>query len=263
MQTHRYKELVEEYILSKQDAWSPTTLRSERYRLLGLEPRFLYDPKAMYESLKAKGMKPYAIKTTFTRFGELYQFILDEQKSTKIKGVNAIKKYIKANARLFKNAYVPKELPFTPDEILAKIDLIGDLASRALAYQTFLGGLRFAENKTLTKEGMVIGKGNKARFIPMLEDEETVQYDKVYGTFLYHLGKVGLTPHMLRKASATLAAEEVQKIGGGVADLMQMYGWNSADTAMKYIQASKTKALGEKLRQHLKKQGVSKDGTRK
>ena len=262
MLKNRYQELVEQYIETKKDAWSPTTLRSERYRLLGLEPSLVLDPKALYENLKSRGMKPYGIKTAFTRLGEFYQFLVDERKVRGLPPGNPIKKYIKTNARLFKNAYVPKPVPVTLDEAIEKIDQLQDPMDRALAYQTLLGGLRFAENLTL-KNGMVIGKGNKPRLIPMLEGEEPVQYKKVYGTFLYQLNKVGLTPHMLRKLAATLAAEEVQKIGGGVADLMQMFGWNSANTAAKYIQATKTKELSSRMKEHMTKIGVKKSDVSK
>ncbi len=241
MTKEQFQHLVDEYIESKTGSWSEATMKSERSRLRNLEPKFLTDPKALYECLKhIRGLKPYAIKTTFIRVGELAEYAI-EAKAIK-DGKNKVKEYLRAQANLFKGAYKPKVVSLTWEEALSKIQGLEYEEDRKRALELLFTGMRWNESENF-KDGQVKAKGGDTRNVSLARGIEHVEYASHYTTFYRALKKVGLTPHMLRKLAATKATEQ----GADVADLMARFGWKSAQTAFLYVQSRKQKELDEKL----------------
>jgi integrase len=241
MKKQTYENAVDKYIESKALSWSETTCKTERSRLLAVDPKWLDDPKGYYEFLKAAGRKPYTIKTVFIRVGELIQFLIDNNIGNQdLK--NTYKRFIRTHSRLFKNAYQKKALDLTWSEALKRIRKIDDEESRMKALQLLGSGMRYTESNTI-KNGQIVGKGGKPRAIHLAKGTDNRKYEKHYTTFCYHLKKVGLTPHMLRKLFATKAAEK----GAHISDLMSLMGWSSSHTASIYIQAQRDAELASQV----------------
>ena len=247
------QSLIESYVRSKQNAWSPATQRSERYRLAGLTEEHLKEPTKLYEFLtKERNLKPYAVRTAFVRVGELLKYAMDE--GLLPHGPNKVKDYMQAHAQQFKHSYRKKEVDLSFEAAVERIKKIADKESQKKAIQLLYAGMRWGESNTL-KDGQVIAKGGGTRDVPLAQGMEELDYKKDYSTFYRHLKKVGLTPHALRKLCATKAVE----LGADVADLMKLFGWTNSNTAMKYVQAQKTKQLADRFHAMLPKE-ESKNG---
>lgn len=235
------REFVDEYIDSKSLAWSPNTMRSERYRLRGVVDEMALGPEALYRELEGR-MKPYAIKTTFIRIGEFYEWLLATQKVT---GPNIFKNFITTNARLFKHSYKKESLNVDYEEALRRIAEIKDSATKNKALQLLTSGQRFEESLTSTN-GKIIGKGGKSRrdYTPR-SLKASSRYDRTYHTFRRKLAEVGLKPHTLRK----LAATKLGEAGASEADLLEVFGWSNIQTASRYLQPKTEEKLDQLIKQ--------------
>ena len=253
-----YETLVWEYVTSKALSWSNSTSSSELSRLLQMDPdKVLGKPAKFYEYLRnERGLKPYSIKTAFIRAGDFVEWLMDEGKIER--AANAIALFMKSHANLFKNAYTRKPSSLSLKEIKQRISQIEDEASRAKAMQLLQSGMRWTESGTLDKQGMIVGKGGKARKAHVEESAKPVDYKLHKVTFSRHLSKVGLTPHVLRKAFATALVEH----GASEADLMTIMGWSSILTASSYVGAKRERdlvqALHKELRENDKEQSPKK-----
>lgn len=234
--------LIEQYINSKRLAWAPTTLKTELSRLNAHIVRIDDSADKVYQDLADGGMKPYAIKTTFIRLGEFYAWLLDAGKRV---GENKFKVFLKANARLFKFAYVTEKLDIDYEEAVRRISWIKDASMQLAARQLLEGGLRSCELDTINN-GRVIGKGGKPREIFLDDKLAEFKFSGTYAQLYYALKKVGLKPHSLRKLCATKLGSQPDM---NVFDVLESFGWASAETGKRYMQPKR----GEQLAKGFKK----------
>lgn len=218
--------LIDQYLESKKLAWSPTTLRSEGHRLRGVVEALDGKPETLWAAIATRA--PYTRTTMWTRVVSFYDWAIAKGH---VQGPNKYREWRAENERQFKHVYAPKLPDISFDEAKARIARIEDPRIRGKALQLLMGGLRYSESMTLA-EGRVIGKGNKPRasFAP-----EAQAPGCSYHTVLRALKAVGLTPHMLRKITATTLAQE----GLREAELCEAMGWSSFHTAKNYVAANR------------------------
>lgn len=228
--------LKQRYLASKENAWSYASYKSEASRLASIPEEYLpNDPAGFYRHCVNGGYMAYTIKTLFIRAAQLAAFGWPNQ-------VNQYTKFMQENARLFKNAYTPKRPQLSFAEAVERIrtELKPEVAAQAFAL--LASGLRISEANNV-KNGVVVGKGNKARQVHNAPEVRIVAHQ-----LRKALRPLGLTPHSLRKLAATRAVE----LGAREAELLAMFGWNSMQTASLYVTAANTAGLAAKL-----KEGVS------
>lgn len=228
------QEQVQQYIDSKALAWSPATQRSELARLRKVLPLLQASPLASYQALKPL-YSPYTLKTLFIRLSELSAFVDGD--------TAGYKPFIKSHANLFKNAYTKTKVPFTFEQALRLIEELVDGAEQQAAKLMLTTGLRAHEALKYDGSGSIIGKGAKKR--PVFTTEHaTINGSTNYFRVYRSLAKVGLKPHDLRKLAATklAASGEVNE-----ADLLEVMGWSSLQTAVNYLQPAREEALNEKV----------------
>ena len=237
------ESLINEYVDSKSEAWSDSTMNSERYRLRGIKLELLTEPQDLWDYLtKERELKPYAAKTAFIRAGEMLEFAM--KKGYFKKGPNVLKEWMNEHAKKFKNAYKRKPVGITFDEAMVRIMKIEDHGVREKALELLATGMRVNESMTLNENGEVQAKGGGTRIVPLAKEYKAENFDKSISTLRNHLKLHGLTPHMLRKLAATKARE----LGADIPDLMARFGWKSAQTASIYLQAEKEQELNDKMR---------------
>lgn len=226
--------LIDLYIERKANAWSHTTLKSERARLTqSINLLEAANPAEAHEQLRKAGRSPYTIKTAFIRFSSFYDWLCLQGHAQS----NPFSSYMKVNANLFKHAYKKERVSLTFKEAADLIAQIEDVATREKAKRLLVAGLRYAESFT-EKNGEVVGKGGKVRKV-FNEGVGSVAYEKSYSTLRRALAKVGLKPHTLRKLFATQMIEN----GAQEADLLEVLGWSSIQTAAIYLQPKRDEQL--------------------
>jgi integrase len=225
---------IEKYIESKRHSWAKTTIYTETSRLMAHSELANIDPLKAFVQLRDGGMKVYSIKTTLMRIADYYQWLIDN--NHKPTGPNPFKIFFKTHANLFKYSYQPERLEITYAEAQERIESIEDESLRAAARQLLESGLRSCELKTISHE-QVIGKGGKPRDVFLSPDLKTFRYRGSYAQIYYALKKVGLKPHMLRKLCAT---EFSRQDGVTNVDVKESFGWNSMETAARYLQPQVT-----------------------
>lgn len=227
------KKKIEKYIQSKKLAWSDSTLRSERGRLnsvlKGCEK--FPPPRNLYSQLK-KRYKEYTIRTIFIRLGEFYSFLHKDVP-------NPYKSFLKENARLFKYVYKKKEVKKTFDEVRKEIaQFPKDI--QPLALSLLNSGIRISELVTYEhKTQTVVGKGGKRRKVYGVQKRGEVTPYKIK-KLRKELKRLSLTPHDLRRICATKLynSGEVDPV-----TLQKVFGWESFETAARYIQAANEEGL--------------------
>lgn len=222
------------------------TQRSEASRLRTHVPKMDVGPKTYFLQLRDSGIRPYTIKTIFTRLSDFRRWQIDS--GTIKTRQNDYREFIVQNANLFKNAYEKEQLTITYSEALKKVRAIKDEAVREKAMQLLATGMRWTESFTLDSRGTVLGKGNKRRKIFNASME--INWKKSYTHFRETLKReTGLKPHSLRKLFATRLAQE----GLREADLMSVMGWSNIQTAASYLQPIREKELQETISQIVNK----------
>jgi integrase len=231
------RALITDYIRSKELSWSSSTLRTEKYRLIGLLTHLTGDPNLLWEELEHRGMNPYSRKTTFIRVCKFWDWAIGENR---IDGPNPYRKWMTTNGRLFKHVY-KKSLPVISfAEAKQRIESLKNEAIKKQALCLLENGLRVGEHDTY-KDGEVVGKGNKPRKIfGEQQPEGWISYFKLY----FALKEIGLKPHDLRKIRATDLAQK----GLSEADLCYIFGWESFETAGSYLGHKKDLTLEEIFR---------------
>jgi integrase len=212
---------VKKYLDSKKNAWSPSTIKSEGYRLKRLAPLVTKQPVEVFEQMRVEGYDAYGIKTAFIRLGEYYSFVFPTK-------ANPFKLFVKENANYFKRAYQSKPVPATFEEVTEKIVAITNEAVREKARQLLLSGMRWTESHTVDEHGYVTGKGGKRRRV-FAAKVGNVSYYAVYKELKQH----GITPHMLRKLFATKLGDNKDVTPQ---DLCKLMGWEDISTAYRYLQ---------------------------
>lgn len=223
------RQLVDDYINDKKFAWSPSTIRSERYRLYGLTSQLNGNPIQLWEYL-VENQKPYSRSTSWTRVVEFWQFLIDEGKLPY--GKNPYKDWRTKNARVFKNVYTKTTPTISYEEAKNRLEGISDLAIRRRALEMLSAGTRYDESGRC-KEGHVVGKGSKLRNVYKLEIEGP-DYQGSYSYFRRVLQKVGLKPHSLRKIFLSRLVE----LGANPFELCEIAGWEDIKTASSYIKVN-------------------------
>jgi hypothetical protein len=228
-------KLIEQYIASKANAWSPATLKSELHRLRSVADHLNGDAEALWAAIQH--LKPYSRLTLWTRVTAFWADMFPNQP-------NPYDVFRRANANWFKNAYQRKKVPLTYEEAKALIYGISDAGVRGHALTILLSAVRYAEsNQPAQPDGTLLGKGAKVR--TDLRPDGAKPFERSYCTFLRALkASTGLTPHALRKLALTHAAER----GAQAQDLMEMAGWSSIVTASWYLQPKRKETLKGFLR---------------
>ncbi len=219
---------VDRYIESKKLAWSASTLKSEFYRLKTVDWDHFKNPQKQYEILSQR-LKPYALKTMFIRLTDFYEFLE--------LGPNIYRKFMKDNARLFKNAYKKKQVDVDYKSTLEKISRISRAESRAKALFDLKAGLRVQADKIEGNE--IVGKGGFRRPLLVAEADKAPLYPFSYSTYREDLKQVGLSAHDLRK----VFANKLLRAGLSLTDIMAAGGWRSLQSVEKYLQELKTDEL--------------------
>lgn len=223
-------KLINDYITSKELAWSASTIRSEHYRLASISKVLDGNPANLW-GLLIKKYSPYSRVIIWTRVVEFWKYLLNEGHR---EGKNNYELYRKRNARLFKNAYTTRAPGITFRSALDKLDQIRDSSSKEKARELLSTGMRFTESLA-TKDGRITGKGGKVR--RLYGSDRSSRYKYSYATFRRHLGSVGLKPHDLRK----IFLNRLVEVGANEFELCEVAGWNDLNTARSYIKADDKK----------------------
>lgn len=222
------KAWITEYLESKKNAWSESTLSSEASRLGRLPEAQLTDPGQLWDGTANYGS--YTRVTIFTRVCDFYDFLLERGHKF---GTNPFRVWRQRNARLFKGAYQPRKPDISYDEAKALLGRLEERDVREKCEELLGGGLRFSESFNRDGE-FVTGKGGKRRRAYAGASD----YERSYSTLLRRLRELGLTPHVLRKIRATQLAQNKDL---SVFDLCEIFGWSNPATAMAYVKANDTK----------------------
>lgn len=232
------QEHVNKYIDSKSLSWSPSTLKSERARLVRALPNLSASlaPEELYKLLKNSGnYGDYTIKTTFIRIRQFLKEVslTEPDESAAHQLYESYDRFVTTHQRLFKYAYNKERLNITFNEALKRVQTIKNLETRAKAIQLLTSGMRFTESITL-QNSEVVGKGGKRRIVyGAAELTNEVSYKTLYTA----LKKIGLKPHTLRK----LAAQRLIEKGADISELMEIMGWSDITTAGIYLQSARRK----------------------
>lgn len=222
-------EDLQDYLNTKRNCWSPATLRSEGSRIKTLLPFITGRPSDLWNGIQTRGR--YTRLTDFIRTSAFWKFINN--------GDDVYDRWKKENRNFFKNVYDRKAVGLSYEEAEAAIASIGSESVRNLARAILSSGQRYCESIQEYGRGYITGKGGKRRpdFRPSTAGVSTTKMG--YISFYRHCKAAGFTPHDLRKLALTRAAAN----GAGLADLCEIAGWESLETAFHYLQPSKTEKL--------------------
>jgi len=238
---------VAAYIESKKLAWSPTSIKSEWARLRqGVKiSASCQSATEFFAAMQQAGQKPYSIKTMFIRMSELAKFATGGEID------NEFSRFLRMNALVFKNAYKREKVGVTYLQAVAAIQTICNIQIRNIAQFMLQSGLRVTEAINYDGSGEVIGKGNKRRVVYCKDSSKALATEGLpplmYMDIYKALKDVGLKPHTLRK----LAASQLVAAGFKEADLMEVMGWNSMQTAAIYIQPANETDLKRRVQEAL------------
>ncbi len=237
--------LMSAYLEVASTKWSISTQVSEKSRLSTVAPllsKYGFDAEAIYNILSTK-MGAYSLKTTFIRLSALFDFAVSVN-ATKTT-VNPFKTFMSGSS-LFKKSsvYLPSKVGKTFDEVKTALES-DNSEEAATALYLLKTGLRISELYKVTKvdgQLMVKGKGGKLRQVLAERPERVSSMEKLR----QFLSQMDLTPHDLRKLTATKLASE----GVDLNTLKDVFGWSSLSTAQVYLQqdiTDKTKTVVQNL----------------
>lgn len=248
--TDKYDELIYKYLEAHDPVWTNNTYATESAKLKTILRVLRISGLrgvAFYQTLKAEGYHPYTIKAIVARAASLIAWGIKHQ----IQGfgpTNTFEDLLMSSPQLFRNVYKTERLKIGFDEAVEKIKTIPQENIREACLSLLRSGLRIHEiYKVNLETKSVIGKGGKERFTVWsypshleLPSENQIRYA---------LKKVGLKPHSLRKLLATKLARNSDFSN---ADIQQIFGWSSIETATKYIQPESESILKQKIQEALK-----------
>lgn len=227
------KNAIQKYIDSKQNAWSPVTLKKEAYRLYSLAHVINGNAEALWQELQR--LAPYTRQTAWTRVTAFWAESFPGNE-------NPYEMFRTKNANFFKNVYKRKAVPISYDEAKARIEGIACAEVRAHALALLSSAQRYSESVQGKQDGVVVGKGGKVRVdLRTSADGFAGSYHQFWRALKE---ATSLTPHMLRKLALTRAAEN----GAQAQDLMEIAGWSSIQTASWYLQPKTVARLKEFLK---------------
>lgn len=227
------KILVNEYIESKRNLWSETTLKSVKAKLitcihLGINTD-------LYNQLILQGKGRYTAQIYLTLTSNFEQEMLN---------TSNIRQFISKNKQLFRNAYKFKETAVKQEQyaVLLKTASV-DKKLHNLCYLMGSCGLRLSEALNARwadiKEGSllnVVGKGDKQRFVPisvnpLQKAEESGEYivgpKTPFRRFFRHQS---INPHSLRAYYATRITQALSPF-----EAAKVLGHSSINTTMRYV----------------------------
>lgn len=233
---------IEQFLEKKKTAWSETTLSSmaaflRRYG--GVVKRG--EARTFLELLQSELKNAYTIQTYFIHAGNFYEFLYPTKE-------NVFRIYRKENRNVFKNAYKSQKvevdyetarctLEAQPESeeksaclYLLKTAQRSDEAGLSRRLQSVRQGIRESET--------IIGKGGKERLNLGL-NLRAPQRTTYYRVRSYLQRILSITPHDLRKLALTRAGER----GASAADLCEIAGWSSINTAIRYLQPQRAEKL--------------------
>ena len=222
--------LMTGYIHAQMNAWAPSTIKTERSRLLGIAALSnpTNTPGGLFHAMEQAGWKPYTIKTAFVRLSAMEKWSKQEL---------GYDRFLKEMRNRFKHSYERKDINVTYEEAISRIDKISCEKTRKMAIEILRSGVRISEAYKI-QDGNVRGKGNKLRKI-FVSVEATVPRSTLWA----RLKAVGLKPHDLRQRCATRLVEK----GASAADLCKVFGWSSITTAYRYLQPKDDNKLQEMM----------------
>lgn len=219
--------MIDKYLESKKYAWSPTTIKTVESKLKANSELLNKPVNEVYEAMKGK-YGAYTIKQ--------YLIIMDGYRQWRSKGKDTqFRAFLKSNARIFRSAYDKKKVSLSYSEAAKRISTIEDDIVRRSCDFLLRSGVRISEASK--SADTVVGKGNKTRKVYVEVPNKIANQSQIRRA----LGKLGLTPHDLRKLCATRLVEK----GVSPQDLCEIMGWNSLETAYRYLQPSKDSKLKE------------------
>lgn len=229
------------FIESKKRAWSVSTIKSVSSFLTKYGEGVLsLSPLAFLEKLEEDNVTAYSIQTYFIHASNFFAFVNPTS-------VNIYKEFRKENRNVFKNSYQSKNLPLTYQEVLSLLAKQEDSDEKEACLYILKTAQRCSEAGFKRKEeeeesetavsGFIKGKGGKVR--PDLGANINRPRTLYYTLYEYCKGRLGITPHGLRKLALTRAAER----GATAADLCEIAGWSSITTAIRYLQPKRAEEL--------------------
>lgn len=224
---------VKEYLADHQNAWAPSTLKSESSKLNKYGHLVDQDPAKAFKSL-TKDLKPYTIKTLFIRLSHYKQWQVDKG----LDETNTYKEFLRKHANKFKHVYDRKPVKVDYNTTLSRIRSLSDQDVRETAEFLLKSGLRISEAYKV-KDGFVVGKGSKKRPV-FVDPPQTLASQK---RLRDGLSSIELTPHDLRKLCATRLVEK----GADAATLCHVMGWTKIETAYRYIQPKNNESIKEMM----------------
>jgi integrase len=234
---------INEYLESKRDLWSPTTLHTVGPKLRAVADNF-HNPYSVYKRLVKENRSKYTIKV---------YLLIASKFEREIFGTKKYEGFLKRNTTTFKNCYKDKVKVLSPekfDEFLLKyINTKPDMYNLLLLMGT--AGLRVSEALNLTWEDViqdgddsfirVVGKGDKQRLVPFSPDGLIVTKEKkgkiigkVSYRFLFDRDLAPYTPHDLRAHYATYICNHPEL---NVKDAAALLGHSSINTTMRYVRS--------------------------
>jgi integrase len=221
------------YVKANSHRWSNTTIYQTRSVLERYSGVLNGDPRAFAEALGT--LSAYTAKQRWIVVSGFWSFY----------GVkNPYREYYNQISRQFKHVYVRKTVKATYEDVLAMIKALKDERLKAAAMDIITSGVRFCELYAENNQGMIRGKGGRTR-VDLRTGSARVHAQYKYITLYRKLKEsLGVTPHELRKLALTRLANK----GATAADLCEVAGWSSIDTAYYYLQPKNTQKLKEMLR---------------
>jgi integrase len=232
---------ITKFLEKKKTAWSIVTIKNCSAFLNKYADKVAAgNAEELFNSLTEDKKGSYTIQTYFVHAANFYSFLFPTSP-------NPFSIYRKDNRNAFKNAYDKKTLKVTYEEVREKLESQIDSKEKAACLYLLRSAQRASEAGLVRKqcdsnlapaEETIIGKGGKPRpnFGADLEQPSGVSYYRVY---VYLKQVCGVSPHGLRKLSLTRAGSN----GAGAADLCEIAGWSSIQTAYRYLQPQRVQAL--------------------
>lgn len=236
------------YVESKRDIWSDTTLASALSKLRAVSSDGIDNPGAAFKRMVAQGRHRNYIHNTF---------IVVSKFEREIRGTDRFAKFLIEEKAAFKNCYQPKTKDIKPEELEAYLNayLIGPKKNDAMYNLLILmghAGLRVHEAMRAKWEDIsedyisVVGKGRKVRKVPFdgatLVKSELNPTGKIIKKLAYrYFFKRDMsewTPHDFRAHYITAMC---QVPGLSTKDVALLAGHSDIKTTEKYMRADLTR----------------------
>jgi integrase len=234
---------INQFLEKKKTAWSNTTLKSTAAFLRNYAELIKKgNPEAFLTSLQNEKKNAYTIQTYFIHAGNFYEFLYPAKE-------NVYRLYRKENRNVFKHAYQSKKVEVSYETVRNTLEQAAQSPERdaclyilKTAQRASEAGLvrRIGEHREHSGDDQTIrGKGGRERLHLGAGLDLSVTGTTYYRVRSYLQSLFGISPHALRKLALTRAAER----GAQAADLCEIAGWSSIQTAIRYLQPQRAEIL--------------------